>query len=241
MPKLQYFIKGNNKIAYRYYKRSKKNLIFIHGLMSDMNGQKSVFFNNYCKKKNISYLCFDFCGHGKSSGEFINFGIKDWYKNLKDLISYLNLKNITLIGSSMGGWVAMLYALNFSKNVDKLIGIAAAPDFTQELLWKELSNKNKALIRANKTIKKKISDDFTYQYSPTLFKNSKEHFIKDIKKKFSKETILFHGNKDMTVPRSYNDKFFKKSNFSKLINITVKNADHSMSDEFSLNTISKFI
>lgn len=45
----------------------------------------------------------------------------------------------------------------------------------------------------------------------------------------------------MTVPRSYNDKFFKKSNFSKLINITVKNADHSMSDEFSLNTISKFI
>ena len=55
MSKLQYFIKGNNKIAYRYYKRSKKNLIFIHGLMSDMNGQKSVFFNNHCRKENISF------------------------------------------------------------------------------------------------------------------------------------------------------------------------------------------
>ena len=58
---------------------------------------------------------------------------------------------------------------------------------------------------------------------------------------FLKETVLFHGDKDLTVPRSYNDKFFTNSNFSKLINITIKNADHSMSDEISLNTISKFI
>ena len=94
MSKLQYFIKGNNKIAYRYYKRSKKNLIFIHGLMSDMNGQKSVFFNNYCRKENISFLCFDFSGHGKSNGDCINFGIKDWYKNLKDFIAIVNRANL---------------------------------------------------------------------------------------------------------------------------------------------------
>ena len=121
-------------------------MVFVHGLMSDMNGQKSIFFNNYCRKKNFSFLCFDFRGHGKSSGDFIEFGIKDWYEDLKSLISHLNLKNITLIGSSMGGWVAMLYALNFAKNVDRLIGIAAAPDFTKDLLWKELSDKNKDLI-----------------------------------------------------------------------------------------------
>ena len=241
MSKLQHFIKGNNNIAYRYYKRSKKNLVFIHGLMSDMNGQKSIFFNNYCRKKNLSFLCFDFRGHGRSSGDFIEFGIKDWYEDLKSLINHLNLKNITLIGSSMGGWVAMLYALNFAKNVDRLIGIAAAPDFTKDLLWKELSDKNKDLIRSNKVIKKKISNDFTYQYSPKLFQNSKKYFIKDIKKKFSKEVILFHGSKDITVPKSYNDKFFLNSNFPKLINVTIKNADHSMSDDFSLNTISKFI
>ena len=55
----------------------------------------------------------------------------------------------------MGGWVAMLYALNFAKNVDRLIGIAAAPDFTKDLLWKELSDKNKDLIRSNKVHKEK--------------------------------------------------------------------------------------
>ena len=68
-------------------------MVFIHGLMSDMNGQKSIFFNNYCRKKNFSFLCFDFRGHGRSSGDFVEFGIKDWYEDLKSLINHLNLKN----------------------------------------------------------------------------------------------------------------------------------------------------
>lgn len=241
MSKLNYLITGNNKIAYRYYKRSKKNLVFIHGLMSDMNGQKSTFLNSYCRKKKISFLCFDFRGHGKSSGEFINFGIGDWYDDLKNLLKFLKLKDIILVGSSMGGWVAMLYALNFSKNVDKLIGIAAAPDFTKNLLWKELNQKEKKLIKSKKVVERKISNEFTYYYSFQLFENSKKYFIQDSKKKFIKETILFHGEKDNTIPRKYNDNFYKNSKFSKLVNITIKNSDHSMSDPLSLETISKFI
>ena len=112
MSKLNYFLKGNTKIAYRYYKRSKKSLVFIHGLLSNMNGKKSTYFNNYCRRKKISFLCFDFQGHGKSNGDFVNFGIGDWFKNLKDLLNYLKIEQPILVGSSMGGWVAMLYALN---------------------------------------------------------------------------------------------------------------------------------
>jgi len=89
--KLNYFLKGNTKIAYRYYKRSKKSLVFIHGLMSDMNGKKSSYFNNYCRRKKISFLCFDFQGHGRSNGDFVNFGVGDWFKNLKDLLNYLKI------------------------------------------------------------------------------------------------------------------------------------------------------
>ncbi len=239
--KLNYFIKGNNKIAYRYDKRSKKNLIFIHGLMSDMNGKKSVFFNNYCKRKNISFLCFDFRGHGRSSGNFIDFGIGDWYQDLKSLISFLNIKKSIIIGSSMGGWVAMLYALHYPKQVSKLIGIAPAPDFTKNLIWKKLSKKEKEKIRSKKIVTKKISKDFSYKYSYKLFHNSKKFFIKDVKKSYRGETIIFHGEKDLTVPNSYNDNLYKNSNFLKLINITVKNADHSMSDKLTLNSIIKYI
>ena len=92
MSKLNYLLKGNTKIAYRYYKRSKKTLIFLHGLLSDMSGKKSNFLNNYCKKNKISYLCFDFRGHGRSSGEFTNFGISDWYNDLVNIIKYLKIK-----------------------------------------------------------------------------------------------------------------------------------------------------
>ena len=134
MSKLNYLLKGNTKIAYRYYKRSKKSLVFIHGLLSDMNGKKSAYFNDYCRRNKISFLCFDFRGHGKSSGNFLDFGISDWFSDLKSLLKYLNINQSTLIGSSMGGWVAMLYALNYPKKVSKLIGIAPAPDFTKELI-----------------------------------------------------------------------------------------------------------
>ena len=85
----------------------------------------------------------------------MNFGIGDWFKNLKDLLNYLKIENPILIGSSMGGWVAMLYALYYPTKVKKLIGIAPAPDFTVDLLWKELSTKDKKKLNQIKWLKKK--------------------------------------------------------------------------------------
>ena len=206
-----------------------------------MNGKKSIYFNKFCRNKNYSYLCFDFRGHGKSSGEFTDYGISDWYEDLNRLIKYLNITNPTLIGSSMGGWVAMLFSLKNPKKIQKLIGIAPAPDFTTDLLWKELNEKNKKKIKSNKIVRKIINKDFYYDYSPQLFKNSRKCLIRNINKTFSGETIFFHGGSDNTVPYNYNDKFLKKNNFPQLLLITIKNADHSMSDSYSLKTISKFI
>ena len=206
-----------------------------------MNGAKSKYFSNFCKKNNYSFLCFDFRGHGKSSGCFTNYGVSDWYNDLLKLIKFLNIQNITLIGSSMGGWVAMLYALNYPKKVSKLIGIAPAPDFTKELIWKSLTSKEKQKIKSNKIVTRKVSKDFSYSYSPKLFINSKNFFVKDIKKKYNGKTILFHGGQDQSVPYNYNDKFYKNSTFLNLTNITIKNADHSMSDKLSLKTIIKYI
>ena len=166
MSKLSFYKKDDVKISYRYYKRSKKTLIFLHGLLSDKSGKKSNFLNNYCKKNKISYLCFDFQGHGRSSGEFINFGISDWYDDLDNIIKYLKIKNFILVGSSMGGWVAIIYALIHPRNVTKLIGIAPAPDFTTKLIWKNFNIHQKNKINNNEIVKQKVSSDFAYYYSP---------------------------------------------------------------------------
>ena len=176
-----------------------------------------------------------------SSGNFTDYGVGDWYKDLCNVIKSLKINNIILIGSSMGGWVAMLYALRFPKKVKKLIGIAPAPDFTTDLIMKELTKIEKKRIKMNNIVEKKVSKDFSYKYSLNLFLNSKKHLIKNINKVYKGEVILFHGSEDVTVPYEYNNKFFRNKNFPTLINITIKKADHSMSDSLSLKTISSFI
>ena len=176
-----------------------------------------------------------------SSGNFTDYGVGDWYEDLCRVIRSLKINNIILIGSSMGGWVAMLYALRFPKKVKKLIGIAPAPDFTTDLIMKELSKIEKKKIKMNVVVEKKLNKDFTYKYSPKLFLNSQKHLIKNINKVYRGVVILFHGSEDLTIPYNYNNKFFKSKNFPILINITIRKADHSMSDSFSLKTISSFI
>ena len=210
-------------------------------MLSDKKGAKSKYIGNYCEKKNYSFLCFDFRGHGMSSGNFTEYGVGDWYADLCNIIKLLKINQCILIGSSMGGWIAMLYALRFPKKVKKLIGIAPAPDFTTDLIMKELTNADIKKIKMNNIVEKKVNKDFTYKYSPKLFLNSKKHLIKNINKVYKGEVILFHGSEDITVPYNYNNKFFRNKNFPMLINITVRKADHSMSDSFSLRTISSFI
>ena len=123
--------------------------------MSDMNGKKSNFLRNYCYKNDLSFLSFDFRGHGKSSGKIYEFGVEDWLNDLSNIINFLNLKNITLIGSSLGGWVAMSYALSNPSKIKKLIGLAPAPDFTERLIWNNLSELKKNLYHQEKLLKKK--------------------------------------------------------------------------------------
>ena len=206
-----------------------------------MNGKKSQFFSNMCKKYNYSFLTLDFRGHGKSSGKFTDYGIGDWYDDLIKIFHFLKIKETIIIGSSMGGWIAMLFALNNPNKVSRLIGIAPAPDFTNNLLWDKFNIKEKERINSNKIVKKRVSKDFCYYYSPKLFINSKNFLIKDIKKKFVGEAIFFHGGKDISVPYDYNNHFLENSNFSNLTNIIIKNADHSMSDKLSLKSIIKYI
>jgi len=209
--------------------------------MSNMRGKKSNFLANFCLKNDLSFLSFDFRGHGRSSGEFTHYGISDWYDDLDNIVKYLKIRNFILIGSSMGGWVAIIYALMYPRKVSKLIGIAPAPDFTTKLIWKNLNIQERNKIKNNKIIKKKISSNFAYYYSPALFNRSKKYLLEKIKGDFLGETIFLHGGQDKAVPYGYNNKFNFSKKFKNFKNILIKNADHSLSDKESLRTLSKFI
>ena len=125
--------------------------------------------------------------------------------------------------------------------VSKLIGIAPAPHFTTKLSWKKFNIQQRNKIKNNKIVKQKISSDFAYYYSPALFHRSKKYLLEKIEGDFLGETIFLHGGQDKSVPYGYNDKFNMSKKFRNFKNILIKHADHSLSDQESLKTLSKFI
>ncbi len=242
MSQLKFTTSNNHKIAYRFTKRTKKTIVFIHGLKSDMNGKKSIFFRNLAKKKNYSYLRYDCSGHGKSSGIFEELSIKEWYKDLENILKFLKInKNIIIIGSSMGGWVACLYALHHPKQILKLIGLAPAPDFTERLLWPSLTKQEKLKIKKKENIKVHVNKKIFYIYSHKLIFDSKEYLINNLQKKYDGEVIFFHGSKDSSVPYHYNNNLLESKQFKNIQLIIIKDEDHSLSTKKTLGIISRCI
>ena len=239
MPRIHFFKYNNNKIAYRFSKRSKKTIVFIHGLQSDMNGTKATFFYNIARRKKYSYLSMDLRGHGLSSGVFNQLSVKDWYQDLNELIKFLKIKQIIIVGSSMGGWLAINYTLLNPSKIIKLIGLAPAPDFTELLLWKNFRHSIKKKIMTKGVYKKRISKEFVYEYSKVLIMQSRPMLTNKIKSKYNGEVIFFQGSKDTSVPYDYNNRFLDGDNFENLQIIIVKDADHSLSDTKTLKIIEK--
>ena len=110
MNKFKYLrISNNKKIRYlsHYYKKN-LYIVFLHGFMSDLEGEKPKAFLKYCKKRKLGFLGLEYSGHGKSSGKFTNGNISKWTKEIQTTIKKIVKKNnFILVGSSMGSWLSL--------------------------------------------------------------------------------------------------------------------------------------
>ena len=126
MNKIKYLkISNNIKIRYLHNNYKKKiHLVFLHGFMSDIEGEKPNFFKKYCQKKDIGFLAIEYSGHGKSSGKFIRRNISNWSYEVKVAIKRIIKENdFILIGSSMGSWLALNQFKYFYKQIKGFLGI----------------------------------------------------------------------------------------------------------------------
>lgn len=105
-------------------------VMFLGGFRSDMMGTKAQFLEEQCKKMELPYIRFDYRGHGQSDGVFEEACISDWTQDALDILDHCTKGEVILIGSSMGGWVSLLLALKRPERIKAIIGLAAAPDFT---------------------------------------------------------------------------------------------------------------
>src|ERR1700731_3744774 len=126
-------------IAYRRLAGAGPGIVFLGGYRSDMTGTKALFLEEYCRRRERAYVRFDYFAHGESSGDFADGTISRWRDDAVSVIDSLTLGPQVLVGSSLGGWIMVLAALARRERVAALVGIAAAPDFTAELLPKRLS------------------------------------------------------------------------------------------------------
>jgi len=232
---------SKKKIKYLFLnKKSQITVVFFHGFMSDMLGAKPVSIEKFCKNKKLNFLKFEYSGHGKSQGKFINGNISQWSNEAKRLIKHKIKSNnkIIFIGSSMGSWIAMNLFKKFKKQIAGFIGIASAPEFLERLMWKKLSKKIKKTIMKEKIYYLKHGN-YTYPLTKQLILDGRKNKILNSSINLNIPVILFHGLKDDVVPLSMSKKILKLFKKSKKKLIKIKSGDHSLSRKSDLKKICK--
>ena len=226
----------------RYLKLSQKNtsyIVFLHGIMSNLEGKKPKTFLDFAKKNKLGFLALEYSGHGKSSGKFVNGNISKWTKETSQLIKKVVKKNkIILVGSSMGAWISLNQFKFFKEQIIGFLGIGSAPDFLDGLMWKKFSKKMKREKKKNGIINLKHGD-YEYPISLQLIKDGKKNKVLN-KKIYQKLNVtMVHGDKDKSVPVSYSRKVLKIFKKSKKKLVIVKNGDHSLSSSKWLKILKK--
>lgn len=145
-------LEGDQYLAYRRTAGSGNGVVFLCGHGSDMDGTKALVAEEWARQQGRAFLRFDYRGHGQSSGAFLDGNISSWTDDCLAAIDRLTEGPQILVGSSLGGWLMLNVALARPDRVAGLIGIAAAPDFTEDLLWAEFTDAQRAQIEADGVI-----------------------------------------------------------------------------------------
>ncbi|MEQ9445059.1 MAG: alpha/beta hydrolase [Rhodospirillaceae bacterium] len=176
-------------------------VIFLHGLKSDRGGTKAAHLMRYCQSKNIPYLTFDMFGHGESSGDFVQGSITRWTEDALAILDELTTGPQILVGSSMGGWVMLKTALARTNRVAGLIGIAAAPDFTEDLMWVSLTqDQREAFLETGRLSLPTSYEDEPYDIGIKLIEDGRCALLLKAPIAFTGPVRLLHGLEDSDVP-----------------------------------------
>jgi len=219
-------------IAYHRLRGETPGIVFLGGFRSDMTGTKALFLEDYCRSRGRAYVRFDYFGHGASSGEFARGTIGRWREDAIAVIDSLTEGPQILIGSSMGGWIMLLAALARSERIAALVGIAGAPDFTEELLWPRLTPAQRAqILERGAVILPSDFDPAGYLYTRALIEDGSRHLLLGAPIALDMPVRLLHGLADASVPWKLSLRLAEGLASRDVVVSLIKDGDHRLSTE----------
>jgi pimeloyl-ACP methyl ester carboxylesterase len=217
-------------LAYHRTQGKGPGVVFLGGFRSDMTGAKALHLQAWAEATGRGFLRFDYSGHGQSHGAFVDGAISDWREDAAAMIETLTEGPQVLVGSSMGGWIGLLLAREMPSRVAGLVGIAAAPDFTERMWEAELTlAERETLLDEGLFLRPSDYSDEPYPITLRLIEDGRQNLVLNTPLPLPMPVRLLQGTADSDVPPSVALSLLSHIASPDLRLTLVKDADHRFS------------
>ncbi|TMV12809.1 alpha/beta fold hydrolase [Arenibacterium halophilum] len=237
MSALQFHTPQGRRIAYHLTPGTGPTVVFLGGLKSDMDGTKALHLDAWCAARGQAFLRFDYSGHGISSGTFEEGCIGDWHQDTLALLDAVVQGPLIVVGSSMGGWQALLLARARPERVAGMVTIAAAPDFTEDGYWANFSDAQKQALETVGHVE--LPSDYMEPYIVTrrMVQDGRDHLVLRAPLSLPFPVRCLQGTADSAVSTETALRLLDHAECDDMRLTLVRGADHRFSDEACLGLI----
>ena len=230
----------NRRIAYHQTHGQGPGVVFLGGFRSDMTGSKAVHLQDWAERSGRAFVRMDYSGHGASSGLFHDGCIGDWFEDASAVLEACTDGPQILVGSSMGGWISLLLAREYPERIAGFVGIAAAPDFTEDSMWSSFSSAERAkLVSAGQLALPSDYSDEPYIITKRLIEDGRNWLVLRSPLTMPFPVRLLQGTADSDVLPEVGLRLINHLNSADAKLILVKGADHRFSTPECLAMISE--
>ncbi|MDE2391729.1 MAG: alpha/beta hydrolase [Rhodospirillales bacterium] len=218
------------ELAYEFLNGEGPVLMFCPGYASDMEGTKALALEAWCRARKRAMLRFDYAGHGRSGGVFIENGIGDWAADAQFVLEQIAPeRDVVLVGSSMGGWISLLLGPKLGPRLKAMVLLAPAPDFTASMLAEELPPELKEEVRKRGVIYRPSNYGDPLPFSLALIERSAAHLVMTSEIEVTCPVRILHGMKDADVPWRQSLKLMENLASQDVRLTFIKDGDHRLS------------
>ncbi len=217
------------RLAWAHLPGRAPTVVFLPGLRSDMAGSKALAVEAACAAHGQACLRLDYAGHGFSGGAFEDGTIGRWTADALLLVDRLTAGQVILVGSSMGGWIALLLARARPERITALIGIAAAPDFTETLMWDAMTPPERAALMRDGAIHVPSEYGEPLPITRALIEDGRRHLLLQAPIPIRAPIRLLQGQRDPDVPWQTALRLAERLESPDVEVTLVKDGDHRLS------------